>query len=280
MGRERTARRGRPSARDRIAQLRQLEPPRRGCRGDRSAGAPDRRRGRDRRRVARRRRGRRGDVRRVCAGTAGAGGVQLVSRPRRARRRRASVGLRGRRLQAAAGAAPRPALCGVVRQLRPARLDRLPEQYFAALLTRVAAAAARAGEPPADLGRGNPDIPPPRHVVEALGASAGRGDTHGYAPFAGLPALKEAIAERYRSVYGIDVDPATEVAVLPGSKTGLMEFAQVCVERGDTIVLPDPVTPTTAPPSRSWTRATSRCPSVRMRGPTGTRRRPRLRRST
>ena len=127
-----------------------------------------------------------------------------------------------------------------MRRLRPARLDRLPEQYFAALLTRVAAAAARAGEPLADLGRGNPDIPPPRHVVEALGASAGRGDTHGYAPFAGLPALKEAIAERYRSVYGIDVDPATEVAVLPGSKTGLMEFAQVCVERGDTIVLPDP----------------------------------------
>jgi aminotransferase len=109
-----------------------------------------------------------------------------------------------------------------------------------ALLARIAAAAAREGEPLVDLGRGNPDVPPPPHVVEALCGSARRTDTHGYAPFAGLPALKEAIATRYRDAYGVDFDPATEVAVLPGSKTGLMEFAQVCVERGETIVLPDP----------------------------------------
>lgn len=123
---------------------------------------------------------------------------------------------------------------------RPERLDRLPEQYFTALLARVAAAAARDGETLVDLGRGNPDIGPPPHVIEALSATARRSDTHGYAPFAGLSALKEAIAARYRDVYGVDVDPECEVAVLPGSKTGLMEFAQVCAERGDAIVLPDP----------------------------------------
>jgi aminotransferase len=123
---------------------------------------------------------------------------------------------------------------------RPHLLERLPEQYFTALLARVAAAAARDGEPLIDLGRGNPDVPPPPHVIEALDAAARRSDTHGYAPFAGLPALKEAIAARYRDVYGVVVDPNREVAVLPGSKTGLMEFAQVCVERGETIVLPDP----------------------------------------
>src|SRR5206468_5436064 len=123
---------------------------------------------------------------------------------------------------------------------RPHRIDRLPEQYFTALLARVAAAAALDGEPLADLGRGNPDLPPPPHVVEALAGAARRSDLHGYAPFAGLPALKEAIAARYRNVYGVEVDPAREVAVLPGSKTGLMEFAQVCVEHGETIVLPDP----------------------------------------
>ena len=123
---------------------------------------------------------------------------------------------------------------------RPARLDRLPEQYFTALLARVAAAAAQDGEALIDLGRGNPDIGPPPHVAEALCAAARRSDTHGYAPFAGLPALKEAIAARYRDVYAVDVDPEREVAVLPGAKTGLMEFAQVCVERGDAIVLPDP----------------------------------------
>ena len=123
---------------------------------------------------------------------------------------------------------------------RPQRLDRLPEQYFTALLARVAAAAAREGEPLVDLGRGNPDVGPPPHVAEALDRAAKRRDTHGYAPFAGLTALKEAIAARYRDVYGVPVDPEREVAVLPGSKTGLMEFAQVCVERGETIVLPDP----------------------------------------
>jgi L-glutamine---4-(methylsulfanyl)-2-oxobutanoate aminotransferase len=127
-----------------------------------------------------------------------------------------------------------------VRERVPRRLERLPEQYFTALLARVAAAAAREGEPLIDLGRGNPDVGPPPHVAEALDRAARRPDTHGYAPFAGLPALKEAIAARYRDVYGVEVDPATEVAVLPGSKTGLMEFAQTCVEDGDTIVLPDP----------------------------------------
>ena len=123
---------------------------------------------------------------------------------------------------------------------RPTRVDRLPEQYFTRLLARVSAAAAASGEPLVDLGRGNPDIAPPAHVVSALAESAARDDTHGYAPFAGLSALKEAIAARYRDVYGVVVDPEREVAVLPGSKTGLIEFAQVTAERGSAIVLPDP----------------------------------------
>ena len=122
----------------------------------------------------------------------------------------------------------------------PERIRRLPEQYFTALLARVAAAAAQDGVPLVDLGRGNPDVGPPPHVAEALADAARRPDVHGYAPFAGLVELKEAIAARYRDVYGVDVDPAREVAVLPGSKTGLMEFAQVTTERGGTIVLPDP----------------------------------------
>ncbi|MFL5944796.1 MAG: aminotransferase class I/II-fold pyridoxal phosphate-dependent enzyme [Gaiellaceae bacterium] len=122
----------------------------------------------------------------------------------------------------------------------PERIERLPEQYFTALLARVAAAAAAEGEPLVDLGRGNPEVGPPPHVIEALAECAARPDVHGYAPFAGLPALKEAIAARYRDLYGVELDPAREVAVLPGSKTGLMEFALCAVERGGTIVLPDP----------------------------------------
>jgi aminotransferase len=125
---------------------------------------------------------------------------------------------------------------------RPAGLERLPEQYFAMLLARVARAAAAEGEELIDLGRGNPDVPPPEHVVEALVGSARdrTAATHGYAPFLGLPELKEAIAERYARVYAIELDPEREVAVVPGTKTALVECALALADHGDTILLPDP----------------------------------------
>jgi L-glutamine---4-(methylsulfanyl)-2-oxobutanoate aminotransferase len=123
---------------------------------------------------------------------------------------------------------------------RPERLHRLPEQYFTSLLARVAAAATDGGEPLIDLGRGNPELGPPQHVVSALAECAERNDVHGYAPFSGVPALKQAISSRYGEVYGVHLDADREVAVLPGTKTGLMEFALCAVERGGTIVLPDP----------------------------------------
>jgi L-glutamine---4-(methylsulfanyl)-2-oxobutanoate aminotransferase len=122
----------------------------------------------------------------------------------------------------------------------PHRLERLPQQYFTQLLARVAEAAAAEGEPVLDLGRGNPEVGPPPHVVEALVASAARPDVHGYAPFAGLPELKEAIAARYADVYGVELDPRREVAIVPGTKTALVEVALAVSERGTTIVLPDP----------------------------------------
>ena len=122
----------------------------------------------------------------------------------------------------------------------PRRIERLPRQYFTDLLARVAAAATAEGEPLIDLGRGNPEVGPPAHVVEALAESAARPDVHGYAPFAGLPELKEAIAARYADVYGVDLDPRREVAVVPGTKTALTEVALAVAERGSTIVLPDP----------------------------------------
>jgi aminotransferase len=125
---------------------------------------------------------------------------------------------------------------------QPDRIERLPDQYFAALLERVAAAAAREGEPVIDLGRGNPDIPPPVHVAQRLAEAAlsREAAVHGYAPFSGLPQLKEAVAYRYRSVYGVELDPEREVAIVPGIKTTLGEFALCVAERGSTLLLPDP----------------------------------------
>ncbi|QEC49082.1 aminotransferase class I/II-fold pyridoxal phosphate-dependent enzyme [Baekduia soli] len=132
------------------------------------------------------------------------------------------------------------------RDIRPERLDRLPEQFFGAIL--AAAARARADPAPGlapfiDLGRGNPDLPPPTHAIAALQAAAGEIATpvvHGYPPFAGHDDLREAIALRYRADHGVELDAEREIAVVPGTKTGIMLACLAAADRGDTILLPDP----------------------------------------
>ena len=126
---------------------------------------------------------------------------------------------------------------------RPARIDRLPEQYFGTLLARVSAQAGAEGHPLIDLGRGNPETGPPQHVIEALSRAAHHPDVHGYSPFRGLPELRAAIADRYRSHYGVGLNPESEVAVVPGTKTAIVELSLVLAEEGQTVVLPDPFYP-------------------------------------
>ena len=124
--------------------------------------------------------------------------------------------------------------------------DRLPEQYFTRIL--AAAAAARSQDGPGvarfiDLGRGNPDLPPPPHAVEALRAAALEIATpavHGYPPFDGHRDLRVAIAERYAADHGVELDPDSEVAVVPGTKTGIMLACAAAAGPGDTVLLPDP----------------------------------------
>jgi aminotransferase len=123
---------------------------------------------------------------------------------------------------------------------RPQRLERLPQQYFTDLLRRVAEAASAEGEPVVDFGRGNPEVGPPPHVIERLAAAARDGSAHGYPPFRGLPELRQAIAERYAALYDVELDPDQEVSIVPGTKTAIVELALVLVERGSTILLPDP----------------------------------------
>ena len=107
----------------------------------------------------------------------------------------------------------------------------------------MSATAADGGEPLIDLGRGNPETGPPPLVVETLTRAAQRPDVHGYAPFRGLPELREALAERYRTHYGVELDPYIEVAVVPGTKTAIVELCLVLADEGQTVVLPDPYYP-------------------------------------
>ena len=160
---------------------------------------------------------------------------------------------------------------------RPQRLDRLPQQYFVQLLGRVAEAAAEAGPPLVDLGRGNPEVGPPPHVVEALREAALSPVVHGYAAIRGMRRLREAVASRYAQAYGVEVDPETEVAIVPGTKTALAELPLALAEEGDTILLPDPYYPdypsglalagatlATVPldPGRAWAPAVDDAPSA------------------
>src|SRR3954451_22066650 len=96
----------------------------------------------------------------------------------------------------------------------PSRLDGLPEQFFTGILAESARAAKAPGAPFIDLGRGNPDLPPPAHAIAALQAAAAETATpafHGSPPFAGQADLRAAIADRYRADHGVELDPEREV---------------------------------------------------------------------
>lgn len=126
---------------------------------------------------------------------------------------------------------------------RPERIARLPEQYFKGILAAAAHAAAQPGPELIDLGRGNPDIAPPAHAIDALREAASHTATpqvHGYPPFGGHPELKRAIAHRYAQDHGVEIDPDTEVAVIPGTKTGIMLATLATADDGDAVLLPDP----------------------------------------
>ncbi len=104
-------------------------------------------------------------------------------------------------------------------------LKRLPEQFFAKLV-KTTQALKKEGHDVINLGQGNPDLPTPNFIVEALQEASQHEAFHKYSPFQGYPFLKEAVADFYKSEYEVDVDPKTEVAILFGSKTGLVEISQ------------------------------------------------------
>jgi aminotransferase len=123
----------------------------------------------------------------------------------------------------------------------PDLFARLPEQYFTRIVTAAAVARAQPGPRLIDLGRGNPDLPPPAVALDALRSALDAAEgMHGYPPFQGLPELAEAIAERYRIDHGVQLDPEREVAVVPGTKTAIMFAVMACAGSGDAIALPDP----------------------------------------
>ena len=122
---------------------------------------------------------------------------------------------------------------------RAARIEQLPPYLFAELDRKLAARRAE-GVDVISLGVGDPDLPTPAHVVEALADAARDPSTHRYPSYYGLPAFREAIAGFYERRFGVGLNPQTEVLPLIGSKEGLAHLSFALVDRGDRALVPDP----------------------------------------
>jgi alanine-synthesizing transaminase len=123
-----------------------------------------------------------------------------------------------------------------------ARIKRLPPYVFN-ITNELKMGARRRGEDIIDLSMGNPDGPTPQHIVDKLVEAAQRQDTHGYSVSKGIPRLRRAIATWYQRRYGVDIDPESEAIVTIGSKEGLAHLMLACLDRGDTVLVPNPSYP-------------------------------------
>ncbi|MCW3837166.1 LL-diaminopimelate aminotransferase [Sphingomonas canadensis] len=122
------------------------------------------------------------------------------------------------------------------------RIKRLPP-YVIAEVNGMRAAARAAGEDIIDLGMGNPDLPPPDHVIEKLCEVARKPDAHGYSQSKGIPGLRRAQANYYARRFGVELDPENEVVVTMGSKEGLASLATAITAPGDVVLAPNPSYP-------------------------------------
>ncbi|AOL22576.1 alanine-synthesizing transaminase [Erythrobacter litoralis] len=122
------------------------------------------------------------------------------------------------------------------------RIKRLPP-YVIAEVNAMRHAARTAGEDIIDLGMGNPDQPPPQHVIDKLCEVAAKPDAHGYSQSKGIPGLRRAQANYYARRFGVELDPETEVVVTMGSKEGLASLANAITAPGDVVLAPNPSYP-------------------------------------
>ncbi|MDQ3783269.1 MAG: aminotransferase class I/II-fold pyridoxal phosphate-dependent enzyme [Actinomycetota bacterium] len=122
------------------------------------------------------------------------------------------------------------------------RIDNLPPYVFAQI-NQLKAEARRGGEDIVDLGFGNPDLPSAPFVVDKLIEAAGSGRNHGYSSSRGLPNLRQAVADRYRRRFAVEVDADTEVITTIGAKEGLAHLMWTLVQPGDVALVPEPSYP-------------------------------------
>jgi aspartate/methionine/tyrosine aminotransferase len=123
------------------------------------------------------------------------------------------------------------------------RLEGIGEYYFSQKLAEIAE-MNKQGEAVINLGIGSPDMPPHPEVIKILQEEAIKPNVHGYQSYKGAEVLRNAIADWYRKWYGVELNPATEILPLIGSKEGIMHICMTYLNEGDIALIPNPGYPT------------------------------------
>ena len=119
------------------------------------------------------------------------------------------------------------------------RVKNLPPYLFATIDKMKQEAIAK-GVDLIDLSIGDPDIPTPGHIVEAMKTAVGKPEHHRYPSYEGMLSYREAVAEWYKTRFDASIDPVTEALSLIGSKEGIGHIPLAFVEPGDTVLVPSP----------------------------------------
>ncbi len=122
------------------------------------------------------------------------------------------------------------------------RLKKLPPYLFAEI-DRLKRELVAKGKDVIDLGVGDPDLPTPDFIIEALSKAAKDPRNHHYALDQGMPEFRRAIAKWYHDRFSVTLDPETEVLPLIGSKEGIAHFPLAILNPGDVSLVPDPCYP-------------------------------------
>jgi LL-diaminopimelate aminotransferase len=123
------------------------------------------------------------------------------------------------------------------------RLQGIGEYYFSRKLREIDE-MNRMGDTVINLGIGSPDLPPSPKVIQVLQNESAESNAHGYQGYKGRPELRNAISLWYSKWYHVNLDPATEILPLIGSKEGIMHICMTYLNAGDEVLIPDPGYPT------------------------------------
>ena len=123
------------------------------------------------------------------------------------------------------------------------RLEHINEYYFSKKLREIEE-LNKQGKNIVSLAIGSPDLPPHPDVIRVLQETSLNPANHGYQGYKGIPELRNAMAEWYKTWYNVSINPNTEILPLMGSKEGIMHICMTYLNPGDRVLVPDPGYPT------------------------------------